>query len=219
MSDQGENRIERIVNDLLRGRRLNLRAGDAEEKEAIIMAARLAAGRQGPQRMAPSFRQKLARQLESAPTEGWLTRRAALVAGLGVAAGAVGGGLLGHGLGLQGAPAAVTGGSVVKPQNGRWFDVGALDEFTPGQARLVKAGAVGAFVLRQGETVSAVSSMCSDLPCELWWDGDKGLLACPCHNQTFTAQGRSTNSVYPLPSLDTVIARVSPAGRVEVLGA
>ena len=216
MGDKRENRVERIVSDLLRGRPLKLRGGDAEEKEAIIMAARLAAARQGPQRMSPAFRQQLARRLESAPPEGWLTRRAALVAGLGIAAGAVGGGIVGRGLQAAQAPAGTA--SVVKPVDGRWFDVGALEDFTPGQAQQVKAGAVGAFVMREGDGVSAVSSICSDLPCELWWDRSQSLLACPCHNQTFTAQGRSTNTVYPLPPLDTVLVRVTTAGRVEVLG-
>ena len=41
MNGKPENRIERIVTDLLRGRRLKLRGGDAEEKEAITAAARL----------------------------------------------------------------------------------------------------------------------------------------------------------------------------------
>jgi hypothetical protein len=98
MGEKPENRLERIVHDLMRGRRLNLRAGDAEEKEAIVMAARLAAARQGPQRMSPAFRQKLARQIDAMPREGWMTRRSALVAGLGVAAGTLGGLLAGRGL-------------------------------------------------------------------------------------------------------------------------
>src|SRR2546426_7257958 len=89
MPEQPENRVERIVNDLLRGRRLRLRAGDAEEKEAITAAARFAAASQGPQRMSPAFRRRLAEILESTPRETWLTRRAALGAGLGVAAGAL----------------------------------------------------------------------------------------------------------------------------------
>ena len=216
MGDKREKRVEQIVNDLLRGRRLRLRGGDAEEKEAIIMAARLAAARQGPQRMTPAFRQSLARQLESAPRDGWLTRRAALVAGLGIAAGAVGGGVLGRS--LQPATASPVTGSVVRPVNGRWMDVGALDDFQPGEAKLVKAGAVGAFVVRQGDGVSAVSSMCSDLPCELWWDNGHDNLVCPCHNRTFATNGRSNDdSRYPLPPLDTVLARVN-GGRVEVLG-
>ena len=63
----------------------------------------------------------------------------------------------------------------------------------------------------------AVSWICSDLPCELWWDGSRSLLACPCHNKTFTADGRS-NEAYPLPPLDTVKVRITGEGRVEVFG-
>ena len=37
-----ENRVDKIVSDLLRGRRLRLRGGDAEEKAAITAAARRA---------------------------------------------------------------------------------------------------------------------------------------------------------------------------------
>ena len=217
MSDKRERRVEQIVSDLLHGRRLKLRGGDAEEKEAIIMAARLAAARQGPQRMTPAFRQRLLRQLESAPRDGWLTRRAALVAGLGIAAGAVGGGVLGRS--LQPASSSPATASVIRPVNGRWFDVGALDDFQPGEAKLVRAGAVGAFVVRQGDQVAAVSSICSDLPCELWWDNSHDSLVCPCHHRSFSASGKSNDdSRYPLPPLDTVLARVNGA-RVEVLGA
>ena len=104
----------------------------------------------------------------------------------------------------------------MRPTNGRWVDVGALADFTPGQARIVKAGAVGAFVTRDGDSVSAVSSICSDLPCELWWDSSQHTLVCPCHNRTFTAQGSSIGT-YRLPSLDVVQVRVRD-GRVEVLG-
>ena len=217
MGERPENRVDRIVSALLRGRRLKLRGGDAEEKEAVIMAARLAAARQGPQRMSPAFRQRLVKQLEVAtPRESWMTRRAALVAGLGVVAGAVGGGLLGRSLDGGGNQAPATAGQVVQPTNGRWVDVGALVDFAPGQARMVKAGAVGAFVTRNGDSVSAVSSICSDLPCELWWNSAQHTLVCPCHNRTFTVQGASIGT-YRLPSLDVVQVRVN-GDRVEVLG-
>jgi len=215
MPETPENRVERIVSGLLRGRRLKLRGGDAEARDAIIMAARLAAARQGPQRMNPGFRQRLADELEAAPRQGWLTRRAALVAGVGALAGAIGGGLAVRGLQAE---RPSTAGRVIKPINGQWMDVGALADFPPGGARLVKAGSVGAFVYRSGDQVSALSSMCSDLPCELWWDGSKSLLACPCHNRTFTPQGSSTGGQYPLPPLDIVEVRVTSEGRVEVLG-
>jgi cytochrome b6-f complex iron-sulfur subunit len=214
MGEKPENRVDRIVGALLRGRRLKLRGGDAEEKEAVIMAARLAAARQGPQRMHPAFRQQLAKQLELAPRDGWLTRRAALVAGLGVAAGAVGGGFVARA--LEAAPTPRTA-RTINPKGGRWVDVGALADFPDGGGRQVKAGAVSAFLFRKGDMVSAVSSICSDLPCELWWDDPHSVLVCPCHQRTFTADGSSTDRVYPLPPLDTVHARVN-GDRVEVLG-
>lgn len=218
MPENPENRIERIVDDLLHGRRLRLRGGDAEEKEAIIAAARLAAARQGPQRMSPAFRRRLAEILDSVPREPRLTRRAALVAGLGVAAGALAGGIVGKSLAPSAATSPLSASGPVVPKNGRWTDVGALADFTEGQGKLVRAGAVGAFVFRRGETVTAVSSMCSHLPCELWWEGGSSLLECPCHPVSFTYDGKPSSPAYTLPNLNEVKARVTTAGRVEVLG-
>lgn len=217
MGKKPENRVDRIVSELLRGRRLRLRGGDADEKEAITAAARLVAAGQGVQRMHPAFRKRMAQALESAPSGGWLTRRAALVAGLGVATGAVTGGLLGRA--LEPSPSAyVPSARLVNPMNGRWVDVGALADFVDGQGKRVAAGAVGAFLFRRGETVSAVSSICSDLPCELHWNGGNSVLDCPCHPASFRPDGTPANKAYPLPSLDLVSVRVTDAGRVEVLG-
>jgi nitrite reductase/ring-hydroxylating ferredoxin subunit len=218
MPEQPENRIERIVDDLLHGRRLRLRAGDAEEKEAITAAARFAAASQGPQRMSPAFRRRLAALLESTPKEAWLTRRAALVAGLGVAAGALGGGLLGKELGSLGGRSPLSASSPVVPVDGRWTDVGALTDFADGQAQQVRAGAVGAFVYRRGESVTAVSSICSHLPCELWWEKGSSLLECPCHPVSFNPDGKPSSASYTLPALNEVKTRITSAGRVEVLG-
>jgi nitrite reductase/ring-hydroxylating ferredoxin subunit len=218
MPEQPEDRIEQIVDDLLHGRRLRLKAGDAEDKEAIIAAARMTAARSGPPRMSPAFRRRLGQILDSAPREPRLTRRAALVAGLGVAAGAVAGGIVGKALTPSAAPLPLSASSPVVPKNGRWTDVGAMADFEEGQARLVKAGAVGAFVFRRGQTVTAVSSMCSHLPCELWWESGSSLLECPCHPVSFTADGKPSSPSYTLPALNEVKVRVTAAGRVEVLG-
>jgi nitrite reductase/ring-hydroxylating ferredoxin subunit len=217
MRNTPENRIERIVNDLLHGRRLRLRAGDAEEKEAITAAAQFAAASHGPPRMSPAFRRRLAQLLDSTPKETWLTRRAALVAGLGVATGALAGGIVGRALEPTGSPSLSAKSTPVLPRNGRWTDVGALTDFSEGQGKLVQAGGVRAFVFRQGEAVTAVSNMCSHLPCELWWDQGPKVLQCPCHPVSFTPDGKPSNPSY-LPSLNEVYARVSPDGRVEVLG-
>ena len=215
MSRRPEDRLERIISDLLKGRRLKLRGGDAEEKEAITTAARLAGARQGPQRMHPAFRKQLAERLQHAPQEGWLSRRAALVAGLGLAVGAAGGTVLGRTLGA--AQPASPGGDPINPVNGRWVDVAALTDLAEGQGHHVVAGGVSAFVFRRGDTVTAVSAVCSHLPCELWWDAGKANLICPCHPASFTADGHLAVG-YGLRSLNKVYVRVTDAGRVEVLG-
>ncbi len=212
-----ENRVDRIVSDLLRGRRLRLRGGDADEKEAITAAARLVAAGQGVQRMHPAFRKRMAQALETAPRGGWLTRRAALVAGLGVATGAVTAGALGRA--MESNPASyIRAARQIAPKNGQWMDVGALADFTDGQGKRVTAGGIGAFLFRRGDAVKAVSSICSDLPCELSWNGGNGVLDCPCHPASFKPDGTPTNKAYSLPPLDLVSVRVTDDGRVEVLG-
>jgi nitrite reductase/ring-hydroxylating ferredoxin subunit len=162
--------------------------------------------------MHPSFRKRLAEELDHAPRQGWVTRRTALVAGLGLAAGAAGGVLLGR----TGAPQPVKA-ETIEPLDGRWVDVGALHDFPEGEGQRVVAGGVGAYVFRRGETVSAVSSICSHLPCELSWDGAAGYLLCPCHPARFSPAGESKVR-YPLPALSKVHVRVTEQGRVEVLG-
>ena len=214
MNRKPENRVDKIVADLLRGRRLKLHGGDAEEKAAITAAARLAGARHGPQRMNSAFRRRLARAIEQAPDEGWMTRRSALVAGLGLAAGVATGGVLGRSF----APATVhAGGEVIQPLEGRWVDVAAMSDLEEGQAKRVTAGGVGAYLFRRGDTVTAVSSICSHLPCELWWDPSHQQLGCPCHPATFHPDGRPT-AQYGLPALNKVSVRVTAANRVEVLG-
>jgi nitrite reductase/ring-hydroxylating ferredoxin subunit len=212
---QPEDRLEQIVSRLLRGKRLGLRAEDAEEREAIIAAARLAAARQGAQRMSPGFRRRLAGALAFAPQDVWLTRRSALVAGLGLAAGVAAGGIMGRSM----EPVAQTrSGDPIEPVSGRWVDVAALTDLEEGKGVRVTAGAVSAYVFRSGDSVSAVSSVCSHLPCELWWNNGSGLLDCPCHPASFTSEGHSTSYGHPLPSLNPVRVRVTATGRVEVLG-
>ena len=145
-----ENRVDKIVSDLLHGRRLRLRGGDAEEKAAITAAARLAAARQGPHRMNPAFRKRLEQALESAPKEPWMTRRAALVAGFGLAATAVAGGLVGRALEPTATGQARIGGGPIDPIGGRWVDVAAMSDLVEGQGKRVTAGGVGAFLFRRG---------------------------------------------------------------------
>ena len=215
-------RLDRIVSDLLKGRRLRLGPRDSADRKAILAAVQLAAAREGYPRMSPALRRRLAEALNKAPRDRWVSRRTALIGGLGAAAGAVAGigtARLGGFLPPSPAPAPATGfrSAVVDPRPGRWVDVAALADLEEGQGFRAQAGAVGAYLFRDGSNVTAISAICSHLPCELDWIKARGVLNCPCHNAAFKPTGESLSVSYPLPSLAAVQVRVVN-GRVEILG-
>ena len=142
---------------------------------------------------------------------------AARALGLDLAATAVAGGIVGRALEPANSAARLQGGPV-NPIPGRWVDVAAISDLVEGQGKRVAAGGVGAFLFRRGDTVTAVTSICTHLPCELWWNSGQGLLDCSCHPASFMPDGKSTDRSYPLPTLNKVQVRVTAAGRVEVLG-
>jgi nitrite reductase/ring-hydroxylating ferredoxin subunit len=229
-------RLDRLVSDLLAGRHLRVRPSDAAERDAIRMAARLAGARDGYPRMSSSFRRRLGRLLEKGEPAPWITRRAALAGGLGVAAGALGAALVEQlvrpgEIVRQPQPAqhspptppvntVPSTRSVIEPRAevARWLDTGVLfADMVEGQPRRVTAGSVGAFVFRKGDQVLAMSAYCTHLPCELVWRSKDHVLNCPCHNQLFDSDGLSLAEGYKLPALPLVKTRVRN-GRVEVLG-
>jgi nitrite reductase/ring-hydroxylating ferredoxin subunit len=233
--DRAAERLDKLVGDLLAGRHLKATPSDAPEREAIRMAARLAGARERYPRMSSAFRRRIARTLEKGEPAPWVSRRAAMVGGLGVAAGAVGVALAEQ-LGQVGArrqpqpaqhaaatpaPEALPSSRAViepRPDVARWFDTGILfSQMVEGEPRRVTAGSVGAFVFRKGDQVFAMSAYCTHLPCELVWRSKDHVLNCPCHNQLFDTDGLSLAEGYKLPALPLVKTRITK-GRVEVLG-
>src|ERR1700737_3795963 len=90
MFEDLEERIDGLVEGLLRGKRLKARTADAAERDAIMAAAKLAAAREGYPRMSPAFRRRLADTLSAGEEPRLLPRRTALGAVAGLAAGVVG---------------------------------------------------------------------------------------------------------------------------------
>src|SRR5205807_1895422 len=84
--ERAAERLDSLVGDLLAGRRLKATHSDADERDAIRMAARLAGARDGYPRMSSAFRRRMGRLLEKGEPAPWMSRRAALVGGVGVAA-------------------------------------------------------------------------------------------------------------------------------------
>jgi nitrite reductase/ring-hydroxylating ferredoxin subunit len=240
MADQPDERaaerVDKLVTDVLGGRHLKATPSDAAERGAIQMVGRLAGIRHGYPRMSPGFRRRLTRLLEKSEAPPWMNRRSALIAGLGLAAGAAGGALTGA---LAGSPFELFGKRHLPPPSpnargqapaergiiepraelARWVDTGlTLADLAENVPHRVAAGAVGAFVVRRGDQVMGMSSYCTHLPCELAWQPSKKLLNCPCHNLAFDVDGQSTRETFPLPALPFVKVRVRNDGHVEVLG-
>lgn len=234
--ERAAERVDKLVTDVLAGRHLKATPSDAGEREAIQMAGRLAGIRDGYPRMSSPFRRRLTRLLETNETPSWMSRRSALIAGLGLATGAAGasaGATFASSLlevvWRKPAPApspaahgqAAAQRSIIepRPELGRWVDTGlTLVDLPESFPRRVTAGSIGAFVVRRGDQVVGMSSYCTHLPCELVWQPARKLLNCPCHNLAFDIDGQSTRETFPLPALPFVRVRVRTDGHVEVLG-
>lgn len=214
MFDDLEGRIDRVVNDLLKGRRLRLKARDALERDAIMVAAELAGAREGHPRMSPAFRRRLAAMV-AGTDRSMVSRRTALGAVAGLAAGVTGaaalGRLAGGGTPAPGAARPGIAGGLMKPGGGRWVPVAALADLSQAAPTRVVAGDLVAFLFREGDAVRGVSGICShaNWPCTLVWTAaEGGSLNCPCHNVDFTSRGTTLNVHYGVPPLPEVQVKV-----------
>ena len=54
-------------------------------------------------------------------------------------------------------------------------------------------------LVRAGETVRAFSTTCTHLGCQVYWQGDKKVFFCPCHDGYFDADGNPTAGPPPTP--------------------
>ncbi|MGH7911092.1 MAG: Rieske (2Fe-2S) protein [Candidatus Dormibacteraceae bacterium] len=214
--ERAARRLEGIVRRLQRGQRPEIEPGDAPDAEAIRTASRLAGAREAFPRMDREFRRKLATQLGPPGQPALPSRRWALAA----AAGIVGGAALGvAGDRLAGAlePAPTQTEITPEHQGATWIDTGyALTDLTEGTPVHVTAGGLPLFLVRAGDEVRALSSICSHKPCQLLWDAAEGRIRCPWGTyQMFSLEGSSNRS--EIPPLPFAKLRVR-AGRIEIYG-
>jgi nitrite reductase/ring-hydroxylating ferredoxin subunit len=216
-------RLDGVVGRLLKGRQPRVGPADAGQRHVILAATQLAGVKKGYPRMSARFRRRLARQLarqQQEPTES--SRRAALVGGVSLAVGGVAGALAASRLMPSTHPAAPNygGRTTLEPaaSSAVWVDTGLVaEQLREGIGYRVNAGSVRAFVVNYEGKLLGLSAICTHLPCELHWQAQQGNLSCPCHDQSFSIEGVSLNSAYPLPPLPMVNVRVRE-GKVEVLG-
>lgn len=102
---------------------------------------------------------------------------------------------------------------------GKWFAAGLLADFGPKEVVSFDAGAVPTFLIRDGNSVRALSRVCTHMACLLHYQSDESEFECPCHGASFDLNGR-INAYYslslpPLPPVDVRVVN----GVVYVLGA
>jgi nitrite reductase/ring-hydroxylating ferredoxin subunit len=209
-------RFERYVDALLgTGRPSPDSVSDAGEAEMARMAAELAAAGRLPAGVDPdpAFVEQLRRRVREAdagihavratppvrerPRPGgtgrWrLSRRELLQAGLGaaagLAAGAAGASLLG---GARRPPIGGDGGLVAG--DGFWAEVARTEDVPEGSAVRFTTPAFDGFVVNDGGTIRALSSVCTHMGCTLHFRPDWRDLRCPCHGASFDLAGRLAN--------------------------
>ena len=190
--------------------------GDRDEAEMARTAAELAAGVRASTASAPdpAFVEQLRLRMREAdagietvrtpppvreqPEPGasgrWrLSRRQVLQAGMGAAAG-LAAGLAGVTLRARTNP---TGGSwdgePLIAGDGFWTEVARTAEVPEGTALRFSTAAFDGFVVNDGGTIRALSSVCSHMGCTLHYRPDWHDLRCPCHGASFDLAGQLAN--------------------------
>lgn len=158
---------------------------------------------------------------ESGPPSSGASSRRRFFAGVIAAVQAAIGGTLG----------VVVGGAVLSPGLARressWLPAGRLTDLpinqpTPvmlrlerqdGYQRVIDRHAV--FLVRTGESVTALDSTCTHLGCRVSWSSETQELRCPCHGGTYDRTGAVTSGPPPEP-LARFATHVDKDGRVMV---
>jgi len=219
---------------------------DRDEAEMARLAAELAASAQAPAGTEPdpAFVEQLRRRMREADagitavrtpppvrsqpapagTSRWrLSRRDVLRAGMGAAAG-LAAGLVGITLRERSEDGEPLGGTApLVAGEGYWAEVAAMDELPDGTAIRFSTAAFDGFVVNDGGTVRALSSVCTHVGCTLHFRPDWQDLRCTWHGASFDLAGRLASgrrawratgayrgdaSAYPIELPDLVRPRV-----------
>jgi nitrite reductase/ring-hydroxylating ferredoxin subunit len=99
---------------------------------------------------------------------------------------------------------------------GRWYDIAAVDELAPGQAKGFAAGGVLGYLINDRRGLVAVSALCTHMGCRLKATPAPLGLRCLCHGSRFSAEGAilAGPASEPLPRITLRIK----GGRIYALG-
>lgn len=151
--------------------------------------------------------------------QGGVSRRRALLGGLGAAAAALTGAAVTAALeqtGKQQPPSTPPSGSLVLPGTGTWVSIAALDAMPVGAIKRFEAGAVIGYLQHTASGFLALSGVCTHMACLLQWNGAEKTFDCPCHGGRFLSTGKAApGGRYTYPPLPPIQTKVE-SGQVWV---
>lgn len=220
MNDDPE-QLDKHVEDLLQDRKPERTPlADAEALRARQIAAMLHAAKPGAGLPSREFLERMQAEIpkwveESSPLllpKARLSRRDILLTGaVGVAAGvAVTLGISKLAQGSEGGP-----WSQALVSNGVWTPVKAVSDLPENTPIAFRSGAIEGFLIRQGQTVTGLSAVCTHMGCILNYSKFRNQFECPCHGASFGLDGKVAQYAKPLPPLPPVQVRIK-SGQVEV---
>jgi cytochrome b6-f complex iron-sulfur subunit len=95
------------------------------------------------------------------------------------------------------------------------FRAGKPAEFAPGQVDERYKDTFGVWIVRQGDVIFALSTVCTHLGCTPNWFAGEGKFKCPCHGSGFYINGINFEGPAPRP-LERYAVKMSSDGFVMV---
>ena len=78
--------------------------------------------------------------------------------------------------------------------------VGRFDQIPDGGTReMIDLRGVPVQVVREGQSLRALSTVCPHLGCRVRWEGQEQRFFCPCHNAAFDREGKVVSGPPPRP--------------------
>lgn len=140
-----------------------------------------------------------------------LSRRRALLGGLGAAAAALTGAAVTAAIEQSGKqqPPAPPASSLVIPGRGTWVAIATLDAMPVGAVKRFEAGAVIGYLQHTASGFMALSGVCTHMACLLQWNAGDKTFDCPCHGGRFLSNGTAAPGgrydYAPLPPIQTKV--------------
>jgi len=78
-------------------------------------------------------------------------------------------------------------------RDGEWVAVATLADLPEGAAVRFTTVAFGGYIVNDGGTIRALSSVCTHMGCTLYYRSEWQDLRCPCHNASFNLAGELAN--------------------------